>query len=285
MNPRSLVTLLSILLLPVLTLVWSCSSSRKTGNPDDHYTEERSKLGEEEKEEFEGRHQPRAPWGEPVIRLSALEALPNASDSNLDTIEFHIGSPLLLRMTGSLNPGCEPFNGRPFFFDEGGAQIGWGLLEVADSLILPRSSGRCDRFLLLTSENSNRLPEGVYTLKALIFIDEKRSIYSDTIVLRAIRSHQGADTLSFTRFLIEQILKNSPLLNDQETLAAVFASGTPRGAESEVYRALILQRGGDLDGAHRALDQADRLVRERGRMLDANASAVRRRLAPSGHTH
>ncbi len=264
-------------LLPFLVAVIAsfpaCSSSQKTERPETRRMEREYDREEEEGEEEEGRYRPPAPWGEPTMQLRGL-------DVTSDTVTFHIGAPLFLRLSGDREIGCGPFDGRPFFFDGAGAQIGWGLLEVADSLVLPRGDGTCDRFLLLTSEYSNRLPEGVYTLKTLIFIDEKRSIYSDTLVVRAVRSPGGADTTSFTRFLLEQILRNSPLLADPETLAAMFAPGTPRGAEAEVYRSVILQRGGDLPGARRALLEADRIVLVRGHPLDQNASRVRGLLAP-----
>lgn len=273
----SLRSLLPIL-FSILTIISACSTSRKAERPDERRMEERSEWEDEEehegeKEEGGRRYRPSAPWGEPTMRLRGL-------DVASDTVTFHIGAPLFLRLSGSRQEGCAPFDGRPFFFDGAGAQIGWGLLEVADSLVLPRSQDGCDRFLLLTSENSNRLPEGVYTLKTLIFIDEKRSLYSDTLVVRAVRSPGGADTTSFTRFLLEQILRNSPLLSDPETLSAIFASGTPRGAESEIYRSVILQRGGDPSGARQALQEADRMVRQRGRPLDENASRVRNLLTP-----
>lgn len=256
------------LLAPLLfvTLLSACSSSRTT---EERPAEREGEVKEEKRRKLPPA--PPAPWGEAVMELRAI-------DTDSDTVTFHIGSPLILRLSGRREPGCAPFDGRPFYFDAVGAQIGWGFVEVADSILLPHLDGECDRYLLLTSENSNRLPEGVFTVKTEIFIDEKRALYSDTITLRCIRSPQGADTTSFNRFLIEQILRNSPLLADPETLGAVFGEGTPRGAESEVYRGLILLRGGDAAGAWRALEEADRLVDLRGRPLDSNAERVRRLL-------
>jgi len=266
MAPHSLAPIL----LFAVSLVAGCSSSGRTQLPGSTVEVDRdSAVGE--KRGSRKSLTPPAPWGDATLHLSAIEG-------DARTITFHIGSPLLLRLSGARDLACEPFDGRPFFFDEVGAQVGWGLVEVSDSLLLPRSDDGCDRFLMLTSENSNRLPEGSFTLKTLVFVDEKRSVYSDTIVLRAKRSETGADSLSFNRFLIEQILRNSPLLGDPETLRAVFGPGTPRSAETEVYRALILQRAGDAIGFQQSLDEVDRLVRERGAPLDANAARVIDRL-------
>src|SRR5207249_88956 len=57
------------------------------------------------------------PWGQ-GMKLQALD-LPS------DTISFHIGSPLFLQLDFSGPAGCEPGNGRPFYFEASGAQLGW----------------------------------------------------------------------------------------------------------------------------------------------------------------
>ncbi len=267
--PRTLSILLFLLLAaaPVqIVLLGGCASSKgHTPLPSSHTDRE------EEDDDDEHRSPPQLPpaW------LGGMHLA--AVDHTGDTIEFHIGSPLLLRLDlaeGSL--ACEAFNGRPFYFDAAGVQVGWGFEEVADSMILRRDPARCERFLLLSSENSNRVPEGEFSLKVLIFVDEHRQLYSDTVVLRAVRSSSGADTLSYSRFLAEQILKNSPLLGDPETLRAVFGPGTPTSATSEIYRALIYWRGGDTPGARSALANS-RLLERTGRSRTPGVTAARLR--------
>ena len=49
----------------------------------------------------------------------------------------------------------------------------------------------------------------------------------------------------YRRFLLEQIVHNSPLLHDPETIQALFAEGTPKSAESEVFHALVMYRSGE----------------------------------------
>lgn len=272
--PRTLplVLLLALTALPLQILVFNGCSSSKTERNSPSTPPHRD--GDEEFEREEEESPPRPPQAPPTwFGGMHLEA----TDHPGDTIAFHIGSPLLLRLelpSGSI--ACEAFNGRPFYFDAAGAQVGWGFEEVADSMVLPRDPSRCDRFVFLSSESSNRMPEGDYTLKVLIFVDEHRQLYSDTVVIRAVRSASGADTLSYARFLQEQILKNSPLLGDPETLRAVFGDGTPRSATSEIYRALIYFRGGDTPGARAALTNS-RLLEETGRSRAPGTTAERLR--------
>src|SRR5438552_1002618 len=41
-----------------------------------------------------------------------------------DTVTFHIGSPLFLRLRMQGDRGCEPFNGQFFYFDASDTQLG-----------------------------------------------------------------------------------------------------------------------------------------------------------------
>lgn len=199
-----------------------------------------------------------------------------AVEGPTDTVAFHIGSPLFLRLRiPKGNAACTPFNGKPFFFDATGAQLGWHFEEVVDTLLFPRVSDDCERILMLSSESSNRLPEGIFTLKVAILFDAASRLTSNTIVVHPVHSQQGADSISYTRFLQEQIVGNNPLLHDPETLKALFADGVPLSAESEVFRALILYRTGDDVGAETALESARTLVGRRKAELTPNAAATR----------
>lgn len=232
--------------------------------------------GEEEEEEFERLPPaPPMPWG------SGLDIEPTEGSS--DTLLFHIGSPFFLRMRVSGDRACEPFNGRPFYFDAGGSQLGWGFEEVADTLLFPHAPGSCQRIVMLSSENSNRVAEGYYTFKTLIFLDATDRLYSDTLVIHAVRSRSGADTISYGRFLQEQAVKNSPTLHDPETLRALFAEQTPKSAESEIYRAVILYRAGDNAGADAALQSSRALESRRGRPVGGTAAEARTRLTGQIH--
>jgi hypothetical protein len=195
-----------------------------------------------------------------------------------DTISFHIGSPLFLRLKLDGELACRPFDGLPFYFDMEGAQLGWNFEEITDSILFPVRPGACERIVMLSSENSNRIPEGVYSLKVMIFVDEKSKLYSDTVIVRPIRSPEGANQLSYRRFLVEQLVRNSPLLHDRETVQALFAEGTPVSAESEVYRALVLYRGGDIAAAEQAVASAEEISRRSRSPLDPVASNVAERL-------
>lgn len=206
----------------------------------------------------------------PPIDLEPIEG-------TMDTVEFHIGSPLFLRMRVNAGRGCEPFNGRPFFFDANGAQVGWGFEEVADSLLLPRADGSCERYLMLSSEHSNLLAEGYYTLSVALLLDEKSELRSDTIVLHPVHS-TGADQLSYSRFLLEQMLSNSPLLQDPLTLNELFSEHLPHSPASEVYHAVIRYMGGDFGRAARLLEEARALADETGTPMWPSAAAVSREL-------
>jgi hypothetical protein len=240
-------------------------------------SEQEREREEYEREEHENASRPRTPlpWGGGIV----VEPIEGASD----TVSFHIGSPLFLRLKLSGDIACEPFNGQPFYFDASGAQLGWGFEEVRDSLLFPTAPGSCERIIMLSSENSNRIAEGTYSMKVLLFLDEKSRLYSDTIFVHPVHSASGADTLSYSRFLLEQIIHNTPLLHEPETIQALFAEGTPRSAESEVYHALILYRGGDIAGAEKALLATSELTARRNYPLDRAASAVAGLLAERLH--
>lgn len=194
-------------------------------------------------------------------------------DGKTDTVKFHIGSPLFLRLSIAGDRACEPFNGRPFFFDASGAQVGWGFVEIADSLLFPRTSKGCERYLMLSSENSNLLAEGYYTLSVALLLDEKSELRSDTIVLHPVHSH-GADALSYSRFILEQILLNSPLLQDPLTLNELFAQHLPHSPTSEVYHAAILYLSGDMYRAAELLKAADDMSRKEGMAISPTALQV-----------
>lgn len=228
--------------------------------------EAEEREAEEEREQNSKRMKPPMQWG------TGLTAEP--LEGRAASARFHIGSPLFVRLRASAREACSAFVGKPFFFDASGAQLGWGFEEVADSILFPARTGACERIMMLSSENSNRLAEGSYTFKALIFMDDGTKFYSDTMTLVAVRSETGADSLSYARFLQEQIVKNSPLLADPETVRALFADGTPRSAESEVYHALVLMRAGDFSGARRALTLAREWAGRRGLPLDTGAAAA-----------
>jgi len=242
---------LSLALIALAGLIMSC--------PIAHAQEEDERW---ESERYDDHDQP------PQMTVEAVEG-------PADTVSFHIGSPLFLRLRiPEGNAACAPFNGKPFFFDATGTQLGWHFEEVVDSLLFPNVSGDCERILMLSSENSNRLPEGVFTLKVAILFDAASRMTSNTIVVHPVHSQQGADSISYTRFLQEQIVGNNPLLHDPETLKALFADGVPLSAESEVFRALILYRTGDESGAEAALQSAGKLVAQRHAQLTPNASAT-----------
>ena len=262
---------LLLLVMAMLPLATGCRSSRESAREE---REEHGERHEEEDgdEEFEhARPAPPMAWGEGMSVEPA--------EGGADTLLFHIGSPLFIRMRIEGDRACEPFNGTPFFFDAGGAQLGWGFEEVADTLLFPRSPGSCDRTLMLSSENSNRIAEGYYTFKTLIFLDAASRLYSDTLVIHAVRSRNGADTLSYARFLEEQMVRNSPMLSEPETLRALFADGTPKSAESEIYRAAILYRIGEAGSADAALASSAELERRRGRPVAGTAAQAREHLA------
>ncbi|MGE3802727.1 MAG: hypothetical protein AB7H80_17060 [Candidatus Kapaibacterium sp.] len=196
-----------------------------------------------------------------------------------DTIEFHIGSPLFLKLKIQTGRACEPFNGHPFFFDERGAQVGWGFEEVSDTLMFPDAEASCERYLMLSSEASNLLAEGYYSMSVALLIDEKSELRSDTIVLHPIHA-SGANTLSYSRFILEQIISNSPLLEDRATLRELFSNHLPQSFASDVYRAAIFYRGGDRIEASDALAAAERRMKssESSATGSTNASRLFKRL-------
>ncbi len=263
--PASLIPLL------VLTLLLAgCSGSKQQ-------TSESSSGSEARQTEQEGTgklKRPKLPEPPPVWGSADINVEPLEGPS--DTIRFHIGSPFFLRLKILDDQACGPFQGQAFYFDAPGAQLGWGFHEVNDKLLFPQSlSHPCERIVMVSSDGSNRIAEGEYTFKLLLFVDDTHRIYSDTLVVQAVHSPTGADTLSYIRFLQEQIVNNSPLLSDPETVQALFAEGTPRSAESEIYRAVILFKGGDAGGAEQALRSAQELEKKRGHALNRTASATR----------
>jgi hypothetical protein len=192
-----------------------------------------------------------------------------------DTVRFHIGSPLFLRLRLGDPSVCRPGSGELFYFDATGSQLGWGFQEVVDSLLFPTIDGRCERVVMLSSEASNRLPAGRYTMRAELFLDPARRLRSDTLAVQPVRSTTGADELSYARFLMEQIVHNAAQLRDPETVAALFGEGVPTSAESEVYRAVVLYRVGDFAGAVIALRSSREMERERGRSVGIAAETTR----------
>lgn len=207
---------------------------------------------------------------QPAPGTILLEAL----EGHIDTVEFHIGAPLFLRLSVGDARGCAPGVGELFHFDATGSQLGWSFEEVSDSLLFPRLPGRCDRVIMLSSEASNRLAEGRFTMRTELFLEPRERIISNLIALHPVRSQSGANERSYARFLQEQIVRNPAHLRDPQTLAALFGEGVPTSAESEVYRSLILFRSGDLAGARQALHTASQMAAERGRPLDVAAATT-----------
>lgn len=252
--------------------IYGCSSSRST-TADTASAGQHEEREHEEEEEEEGGKRKKVPTPPPA--WSIAEIMIDPAEAQSDTLRFHIGSPFFLRLKVTDAAACTPFSGRIFYFDAPGAQLGWGFHEVTDTLLFPRTAGSCERIVMLSSDNSNRIAEGDYTLKLQVFLDAANRVNSDTLVLQAVRSASGADTLSYARFLQEQIVNNSPLLADPETLRALFAEGTPRSPESEIYRAIILFKSGNPSGAEEALLSSRQLQNGRRKKLDQVASASR----------
>jgi hypothetical protein len=193
----------------------------------------------------------------------------------VDTVDFHIGSPLFLRLRIGDEAGCTPGTGEFFYFDAPGAQLGWSFQEVVDSLLFPPVPGRCERIIMLSSEASNRLAAGRFTMRSELFLAPKHRLGSDTIALHPVRSASGADEQSYARFLMEQIVRSAAHLRDPETVAALFGEGVPTSAESEVYRAVVLYRNGDYAGATYALRSSRDMERERRRPVNVAAARTR----------
>lgn len=251
----------------------SSSSTKDTAAGTERQEEMRHEEEREEEEEEEGGKRAKVPTPPPAWSIAEIGIHPTEGQS--DTLRFHIGSPFFLRLKVADAAACTPFSGRLFYFDAPGSQLGWGFREVSDTLLFPHTAGSCERIVMLSSENSNRIAEGDYTLKLQVFLDVENRVNSDTLVLRAVRSTSGADTLSYARFLQEQIVNNSPLLNDPETLRALFAEETPRSPESEIYRAVILFKSGNPSGAEQALLSSRALQNGRRRKMDPIAIASR----------
>ncbi|MBC8146185.1 MAG: hypothetical protein H7X80_11425 [bacterium] len=207
----------------------------------------------------------------PTPGRMVLEAL----EGPTDTIEFHIGSPLFLRLRIGDDVACPPGTGEFFYFDATTAQLGWSFVEVTDSLLFPSIPGRCERYLMLSSEASNRLAEGRFTMRAELFMSPTYRLSSDMVALRPVRAAGGADEESYARFLQEQIVGNAAHLRDPQTLAALFGEGVPTSAESEVYRGVVMFRSGDMVAAGDALRSADEIAMQRKRPLTIAAVYTR----------
>lgn len=176
-------------------------------------------------------------------------------EGRTDTVTFHIGSPIFLRVDGVEGRGCSPQNGRFFIFSERDMQLNWGFSEVSDSTVLPRSSSNCARYLMLTSEESNALAEGYYKVSVALLLDEKNRRVSDTIVLNPIHA-ESANASSFGQFLLEQIVTKAPLLSNNATIVELFSGSLPKSKAISLYESFIRYRMGDISGARTALRTA-----------------------------
>lgn len=262
-----------LILLPSAVLF-----SQKTPSQKEQERIEREREKREMKEERKRAARERAAARNARPRQKGVAFVVEPVEGPTDTVAFHIGSPLFLRLRiPAGNDACKPFNGRPFFFDSSGAQLGWGFQEVTDSVLFPAVGNDCQRILMLSSEQSNKLPEGRYTLYVELMFDAQHRLTSNMIPIHPAYSKTGADSLSYSRFLAEQIVSNNPLLRDPETLRALFAEGVPKSVESELYRALILLRAGDAEAARQALSAADQ--RAAGKPLPPATDALRKGLA------
>ena len=253
--------------------------AQKTPSQKEQERIEREREKREMKEERKRAARERAAARNALPRDKGVAFAVEPLEGAADTVKFHIGSPLFLRLripAGS--DACKPFNGRPFFFDSSGAQLGWGFEEVTDSLLFPSVGSDCERILMLSSEQSNKLPEGRYTLYVELMFDAKHRLTSNMIPIHPEYSKAGADSLSYSRFLAEQIVRDNPLLRDPETLRALFAEGVPKSAESELYRAVIMLRAGDAEAARLALSAADQRAAAAGKQLPPATAALRKQL-------
>lgn len=190
-------------------------------------------------------------------------------------ISFHVGSPMFLRVKINGKLGCEPMNGQFFYFDQKDIQVGWGFEEVFDSTLFPKDKKSCERIIMLSSENSNRLPEGDYQLKLALYVNEKIKLTSDTITLSPIHANQASQE-SYSAFLLEQIFRNSPVLQDPETLKAIFSDKSLASAESEIYCGLMKLRAGDISGSILALKNSEILESKAGKPLGNFASSIKK---------
>lgn len=196
-----------------------------------------------------------------MVRLTSIEG-------HRDTVTFHIGSPLFLRMDNRTGRGCAPRNGQPFIFGANGGQLSWGFAEAVDSLLFPHDPIDCHRYLYLSSEESNLIAEGYYPMSVALFLDEKESIVSDTIVLHPIHSDRANQT-SYSRFLLEQLYTSSALIGNRSLQMELFADHLPQSYASKVYQAVLLYRSDDPLGAIDVL----RTVTEKWPRENANAAA------------
>lgn len=253
--------------------------SQKTPSKKEQERIEREREKREMKEERKRAARERAAARNARSRPKGVAFVVEPVEGATDTVKFHIGSPLFLRLRiPAGNDACKPFNGRPFIFDSSGAQLGWGFEEVTDSLLFPTVGNDCERILMLSSEQSNKLPEGRYTLYVELMFDAQHRLTSNTIAIHPVYSKTGADALSYSRFLAEQIVRDNPLLRDPETLRALFAEGVPTSAESELYRAIIMLRAGDAEAAREALSAADIRANAAGQQLPVATAALRKEL-------
>ena len=194
-------------------------------------------------------------------------------DGNADTITFHIGSPLFLRIPGEPGRGCEAMNGHFFVFGENESQLGWGFREIADSTAFPETD--CVRYLMLPSEESNGLAEGYYRVSVALLLDEKSRRTSDTVVLHPIHA-PSASPDSYAQFLLEQLILASTMLRNEATVDGLFADHLPKNRTIDLYEGLIRYRIGDLTGAREALARASR---EGARGFGPHAAALHARLS------
>ena len=175
-------------------------------------------------------------------------------DGQTDTVEFHIGSPLVLAVENRSGRACSPNNGRYFVFGQNGTQLGWGFVEVADSVALPTDIVSCRRYLLLSAEASNRLPEGVFQLSVALLLDATDRIVSDTIVLKPVMAPK-ATAESYGQFLLEQIIVESTIVKNMGAIGELFAPHLPKSGRIDLYEGIIRYRLGDLSGAKEGLSR------------------------------
>lgn len=202
------------------------------------------------------------------IRLEPLDA---ASSK----LVFHIGSPMFLRVKIDGKLGCEPLNGQFFYFDENDVQVGWGFEEVYDSTLFPNQKNSCERIIMLSSENSNRLAEGEFKVKINLYVNDKTKLVSNLVTLNPIHA-KSATTDSYSAFLLEQLFKNNPILQDPETLKAIFLDKSLASPESEVYCSVLKFRAGDFSGAKQSLHDSELLSTKLGKPLAKAAAGIKK---------
>jgi hypothetical protein len=115
-----------LILLPSAVLF-----SQKTPSQKEQERIEREREKRELKEERKRAARERAAARNARPRQKGVAFVVEPVEGPTDTVAFHIGSPLFLRLRiPAGNDACKPFNGRPFFFDSSGAQLGWGFQEA-----------------------------------------------------------------------------------------------------------------------------------------------------------